>query len=271
MTNFKETYKVCGVLPSPKDDRDYPLDKLLVKAPKLPRSYMTDLGQPILNQGDVGACVGYSIANSRAIQEKVQHNAAEWVEFAPMYIYGNRYLNRESNEELGKPISTGSGLYPRFALKVLKEYGICKKEYADYLVEYPECCNKYAQNCEELDKHAYPYRISSYYRLKSKIDMMQAVYTLKAALICVPVYESLYFPDENGYVPADCSGELYGYHCMTLIGYDIDKNAYIVQNSWDDTYGKNGIIYLDMDYPISEAWGMTDEILEVELKEKYGE
>lgn len=271
MTNFKETYKVCGVIHSPKDDRDYSLNKLLVKAPKLPRSYITDLGQPILNQGDVGACVGFSIANSRAIQEKVQHNADEWIEFAPMYIYGNRYSDRKLNGEPKKPVSTGSGLYPREALRILKNYGICKKEYADYLVEYPECCDRYLRNYKELDERAYPYRISSYYRLKNKIDMMNAVYTLKAALICVPVYESLYFPDEDGYVKPDCSGELFGYHCMTLIGYNIDKNVYIVQNSWDNTYGKNGIIYLDMNYPISEAWSMVDNVLETELKEKYGE
>lgn len=271
MVNYKETYGVCGVLPSPDDDRDYSIEKLLVKAPKLPRSYMTDLGQPILNQGEVGACVGYSIANSRAIQEKIQHNADEWVEFAPMYIYGNRYSDRDKEGKPREPVSVGSGLYPREALKILKNYGICKKVYADYLVEYPECCNRYVANYKELDEHAYPYRISSYYRLKNKIDMMKAVYTLKATLICVPVYESLYFPDENGYVKPDCSGELYGYHCMTLIGYDVDKQVFIVQNSWDNTYGKKGIIYLDMDYPISEAWGMVDEVLEQELINEYGE
>ena len=271
MENFKEKYKVCGCIPSIKDDRDYPLDKLIAKAPRLPKYYMTDVNQPILDQGEVGACVGFSIAMSRGIQEKIQHGYDEFKQFAPMYIYGNRYSERTEN---GKPLevdSEGSGLYPRSALKIARDYGICPKEYANYLVEYPECCEKYLDKYIELDQYAYPYRISSYYRLNTRADMMTAVYTLKVALICVPVYESLYFPDKTGYVKPDCSGELFGYHCMTLIGYDLDKHAWIVQNSWNDSYGDNGVVYLDMDYPISESWAMTDEITDKLIKETYRE
>ena len=35
MIDYKEKYKICGALPSPKDDRDYPINMLIAKAPKL--------------------------------------------------------------------------------------------------------------------------------------------------------------------------------------------------------------------------------------------
>lgn len=258
--DFKEKYKVCGVLPSPEDNRDYPINKLIAKAPKLPRYCRTDLGQPVLDQGEVGCCVAETLATIKWLQENTQHGTTD--EFSAMYIYGNRDLDAHY---------IGSGMYPREALQQLKNYGVCKKEYYDDLFEYEQAIKKYYDNKTILDAHAYPYRISSYYRLNTKLDIMTALATIGWAQICIPVYESVYYPDKDGYVKYVEGQENFGGHSVTAIGMDLDKQVWIIQNSWSTSYGDDGVIYLDMNYPISEAWSLVDNIMEQDLKEKYGE
>ena len=100
---------------------------------------------------------------------------------------------------------------------------------------------------------------------------MQALVATGCVQVCVPVYESLYFPDKNGNVKYVEGQENFGGHSVSCIGYDIDKYVWIIQNSWGSEYGDNGVIYLDMDYPITEAWAIVDEITEQDLIAKYKE
>ena len=260
MINYKEKYKICGALPSPKDDRDYPINMLIAKAPKLPHYFRTNVGQPILDQGNVGCCVAETLVTIKWIQEHMQNNTED--RYSAMMIYGNRDITKDY---------VGSGMHPREALKHLKDTGVCKEEYYDGLFEYEEAINKYYSNKTSLDAHAYPYRISSYYRLNSKLDIMQALVTTGCVQVCIPVYESLYFPDKNGNVKYVEGQENFGGHSVSCIGYDIDNHVWIIQNSWGESYGDNGVIYLDMDYPITEAWAIVDEITEQDIIEKYKE
>lgn len=253
MSKERHIYAATGMIKSPDDDRDYPLDKLIVKAVYPPSYYRNSIEAPVYNQRDVGCCVACSLATSKYLIEKAQLGEAR--PFSVKYLYGNRG-DSENHEE---------GMIPREALKVLQKYGDCHWDLLSGYAEYPVAFDEYSRKKDRYDLDAYPYRISSYYRLKTKAEIMTAVYTLGVVTIACPAYESLFFPDENYYVKYNPLEDMYGYHEMTLIGYDKDNRYWIVQNSWGKEYGDNGIVHISFDYPIVEAWAMVDEIMEREL------
>jgi len=253
MIDYKELYPICGAKPSPIDERDYPLTNLIPKATKLPRRFRISVDKDsILNQGNVGCCVACSLALIRHLKEKEQSNDDNL--FSPMYIYANREKEDCQDE----------GMFPREALRTLKNFGVCYKSDFDGYEEYPKAKKNYYNNKTKLDQLAFPNRISSYYRLNTKSDIMTALIELGAVTICVAVYESLYYPNIDNIInyDKDNCGDICGYHEMTITGYDVDRNVWIVTNSWGSDYGESGSIYIPMDYPIEEAWIAIDEITE---------
>ena len=44
---------------------------------------------------------------------------------------------------------------------------------------------------------------------------------------------------------------------MTIIGWR--NNNWIVQNSWGEFYGLNGVVHIPFEYPIIEAWAIIDK------------
>lgn len=253
MIDYKELYSVCGAKPSLKDDRDYNLNKIIPKSVKPPRQFRINVDKDsILNQGNVGCCVACSLALTRHLKEKEQSNDSEL--FSPMYIYGNREKEDCQDE----------GMFPREALRTLKNFGVCHKSDFDGYEEYPKTKKAYYNNKTKLDQLAFPNRISSYYRLNTNYDIMTALVELGAVTICVAVYECLYYPTVDNVVNynKDTCGDIYGYHEMTITGYDMDKDIWIVANSWGSDYGEFGSVYIPMDYPIEEAWATVDEITE---------
>lgn len=255
--DHKEKYPICGAKPSPKDERDYPLTNIIPMASNSPRKFSRKVDKSsVLDQGQIGCCVACSTELTRHLTEKEQSNDNNL--FSPMYIYGNREDGDCQDE----------GMYPREALRTLKNFGVCYKSDFDGYMEYPKAKKLYLANKTRLDQLAYPNRISSYYRLDGKMDIINALYNLGAVTICIPVYESLYYPTKDGHVEYDKNDtKVYGYHEVTLVGYDMNEHYYEMVNSWGTDYGIDGMVYLSMDYPIEEAWAIVDEITEKKFKE----
>lgn len=253
----KIKYNVSGVIKSKKDKRDYKLSNLIKTAVRFPESYINPIKPIIFNQGNVGCCVGCSSAQIKHLIEAKQTNDDK--AFSPMYIYANR---RDTDFQ-------GSGMMPREALKNLRDFGMCHfDKFPDYY-EYDEARKKYLDNKEVLDKEAYPYRISSFYRLKTIEDIKIAIYTMGYAFLAYDVYDSMFNPDENGLIHYDPNDKnIRGGHMLCAIGYD--KTGFIIVNSWGEDYGDKGIITIPYDYEPSEAWAVVDDITEKELTEKYG-
>jgi hypothetical protein len=244
---------VGGCFPSPKDDRDYKVKDLIGMASYLPSSYVTDINIPVFDQLTSNECVACSLATIKYIQEYTQTNNKE--KFSPSYLYGNRTDDMLQEE----------GMYPREALKTLQDFGIVfYKDLPDFYT-YEESHKLYLSKKEELDKIAYPYRISSYYKVDetNEIDIKHAIYELKAVSAMFPVYKCVYKVKSDGILTyqKESLGNLLGYHQMTIIGWTED-DMWIIQNSWGSKFGDNGRMYIPFDYPIVECWSVVDEIIE---------
>jgi len=262
--NYEQEYSQCGALNSPKDDRDYTLNQIIMKAIFLPKEYIVPVPAIIMDQKRCSSCVPCTLAQIKHSQELEELGDTEM--FSAAYIYSNR---KDDDYQ-------GSGMYPREALQNLVEYGIChQKDFPGYdTYEYDELRSQYISQKEKLDKIAKPYRIASYYRLNDLDDIKLALYTVGYVQICYDVYKCLYYPDKNGFIKYNklIRGKNYGGHSMTCVGYSDKKQALAIINSWGKDYGTaiegvadGGCIWIPYDYEFSESWAVVDATTQKEL------
>lgn len=247
---------VAGALKSPLDERDFKVMDLIgcACAGPIPDEYQPPIAAPIFNQGESSECVACSISTVRFIQEAKQSGNTD--AFSPSFIYGNR---SDTDHE-------GEGMFPREALKHLQKDGTCF--YKDFPGFYSadEAESKLKTALEGLLPLAHPYRITSYYAVSDEIEIKNTVQHLGAVSAMFPVFKCLYDTKKDGIVKynGDDSQKNYGFHQMTIIGWTSD--SWIIQNSWGEDWGKKGICYLPLNYPIEEAWAITDDVHEAKFK-----
>lgn len=250
MINFKEKYKDrLGLVPSPRDDRDYKITRLVAKEIAFPQTFCR-WTPPTKNQENINSCVAHAGAT---IKENIEKDQTGVHNFSVGFNYGYR----ESTD------FQGQGMIPREYLNGLLKYGIPLYEDFPYNEEYPEVLMKIMPIKEQLKEKAYPYRISAYARLYTEEDIKTALMKVSSIMYCIPVYDEFFEPNEKGIVKApNKDSRIYGYHATVLHGWTVidNKEYWIVQNSWGNEYGCAGVCFMDKNYPFEEAWSVTDTI-----------
>ncbi len=233
-----------GVTPSPKDSRDYKLrTKSLLAATKIaiPEEYKSP-STPILDQGLIGSCVAHSCASALMVGEKIERNTHN--DFSRGYIYANRAPSDYPFE----------GMFLRQALKQLNKCGDVLYEDFPYNDIYEKVKILKEEREEELAEKALPFAIKNYFRCYSEEDIKYTIMTRGSVMITIPV-----FSDFSRNLKKTKTNELEGYHALLLIGWTKD-NRWIVQNSWGESWGYKGKLFMDFDYPVDEYWGLTVNI-----------
>lgn len=227
--------KFDGVQPSPIDDRDFIAATVAIDVfPKEYESPETD----ILNQSNIGSCAAHSCVAALEHGEMILKQ--NYHDFSRGYIYGNRLATDFQ----------GEGMVVRQALKQLNHCGDVL--YADfpYNKKYPEVKALIEKNKDELAEKASKYKIKEYFRCTTTSNIKQCVMDNGAVIICVPVYSDFGRDLHN-----TKTNELEGYHAMAIVGWTSD-DKWIVQNSWGKSWGYDGKLLMDFDYPVNEYWGI---------------
>lgn len=251
---------VSGVISSPQDDRDFTISmacKAMGKEPEkvYPKKINIPYPGKIYDQGNIGACVAYSLKEERLTDEFRQTGKIQ--EFSEGFHYAERHLS----------FYEGEGMITRDALRALQHYGSVLYEDFPYIDHYSNLKDIYAPLAEILRNKAKPYRISSYFRLDG--EGQNTINNIKEALMdgmlvitCVDVYESFFNTGKDGMVriPDVNKEKNYGGHCMVTFGTNDDIGATNTLNHWGEGWGDNGWCHLPYDYPIREAWAVSDKI-----------
>jgi len=248
----------CNIVSSPKDDRDYTVEKFKVaSASQLPSEYIIPYVPNVYSQETTSMCLAFSLASIKESHEFKERKVKK--RYSPAFIYANRKITDWQYE----------GGMPRQMLKRLCKYGTCEFDDFNVLGSYGMCKTELNQRLNQLVPLSLPQKIYAYAKLRNTQEIKQCLYKFKTpVLVCINVYDSFYNTGKNGIV-ATPSGSNNGGHAMIAIGWKVinGKTYIIVLNSWGTDWADNGLCYIDNDsYKFTEIWAVVDQKPEQEIE-----
>jgi C1A family cysteine protease len=193
-----------------------------------------------LDQGHLGSCTANALVNHRRfLRVNVEHKPYD--ERSRLYLYAReRVLEGTLGQDPGAQLRDG--------MRVLQQYGVCPES------DWPYDITTFAQApTPHEDADAADYRIASYHRLASVLDIQTTLAHGMTCVIGIPVYRG--FESQRtattGVVPMPPSGaQPIAGHAIHVVGYErIRRTSYaIIENSWGDGWGDHGFGYVPLSY-----------------------
>ena len=238
----KNYIEAFGAIESKIDVRDYQVACAAAPNVELPEVFELNM-RAVKNQHSVSSCVAHALAAVveyfNFMQEKTD------TIMSTEFIYGNR-INHTYTDQ---------GMIIRDALENLRKYGTCPNSSMPGNIEVPEAIKRFNQDALGVIPVAYPNRITNYCSLYKKNDMKLWLMTKGPVVFSVKWYEN-YWLTVNNELHFDEKSEPSGCHCMVIYGWN--KEGWLFQNSWGNTWGDGGRAVYPYDATIREAWGVED-------------
>lgn len=227
-----------GYIPSPPDERDYPLAKA-VTYKAMPMFQGRVWTSAVVNQLEFGVC--FAAASAGIIQCIEFKQRTIPIPMSIKYIYGNRKETDFQSE----------GMIPREGLQMLSRFGVPRYEMYPGLANYPDSRDGITSN---LDGEGVANRIAGYVRLSSMQEISDYLWLFGLPVwFCTMLTQSFLRTGADGMVPSP-TGDPIGGHAMQCVG--IQNGRYILENSWGEDWGDHGFCYLkETDNFSIEAWG----------------
>ena len=239
MQKQENTPHKMGWLPDLPDQRDVMYAAPMAVTLQLPA--VVDLRNqcpPVYDQGQLGSCTANSLAGAYEFDLKKEQKP-DYVPSRLFIYYDERVLNNTVNSD--------SGAYIRDGIKTMNNQGVCPEtdwpyDISKFTVKPSAICYAEAKKCQ----------IKTYQRLiNSLIQLKGCVAEGFPFVFGFTVYESFMTPEvaKTGIMPMPKPGEkTVGGHAVMAVGYDDSKNAFIIRNSWNTTWGIQGYFYMPYAY-----------------------
>lgn len=245
-----------GCIPSKYDVRDYVL-KSGVDINEIPDSYQLKPVR-IKHQGTSQTCTAHVMSELVEYHDCV--DTGKYHKFSTEFIYGFRNIFSEDDY-------VGDGMYLRDGLKVIQKYGDVPYVSLPGNHEYRVAMNAVKRKVNVLLEYAYPNRISSYYKLKTSDEVKYSIFNDGPVAAGIRWFDGMTCDDE-GNLTYKKSNDFTG-HAVLILGYN--PSGYTVQNSWGSSWGLNGLFKItnnDFKNLVFEAYGVTDDIIKLKMKNK---
>lgn len=250
-----------GWKPDLPDHRDFTFAQAggpSTKVTKLPSvcEIPTTLFSPIEDQRSLGSCTANAAA---ALIEYMQRKAkGTHIDVSRLFLYK---VTRKLMGEVGD-----TGAYLRDTMKAMRIFGALPEEYWPYEI-----------TTYETEPTAYHYAIASnfksvsYFRVDqtglSASDLMQEIKSRIFKKIPL-MFGFTCFSSINiaidGNIPFPTAKErVVGGHAVALVGYNDEKKAFKIRNSWGESWGDKGYGYLPYEYLnqglMTDIWGVLKQ------------
>ncbi|BCS83059.1 putative peptidase C1-like protein [Cotonvirus japonicus] len=200
-----------------------------------------------IDQGTLGSCTANAIAFAYSFAEIKQENKNIFFPSRLFIYYNERLVEKTIDEDSGAQIRTG--------IKTINNYGVCDEHHWPYnplkfkikppINAYEEAKTaktvKYAKIDFSTDKN-----ISD--RIAHIKRALQSGFPVIFGFI---VFDSFMSEEvaKTGIVklPGTYEQEIGG-HAVCAVGFDDNKNSFIVKNSWGAKWGLNGYFYIPYNY-----------------------
>lgn len=226
-----------GWIPDVPDQRDklYSISKVTVAAKNV--DFRTEkVVPPIMDQGNLGSCVGngwayeigFNMLNKQAKKVDLTN-----LPFSRLFIYYNA-------RAIEGTASYDSGAYIRDGIKTIAKEGVCAEK------RWPYVISKYKNKpTATAYKEALNFKSVTYMRVdnSSKSAIQDALNNGYPIVHGFTVYDSFMSAEveRTGVVPMPKKTEsVQGGHCTVIVGYDVKTDRYICANSWSSSWGQKG-------------------------------
>lgn len=206
------------------------------------------------HQGSQGSCVGWAVGYAlKTYQEAKETRTArpdEFYHFSPSFVF--------NSIKQGEGCTTGSRITD--ALDFIQNTGAVSMQ------EFPYIEAECPAPSEDLLSRGKDYSIKNYNRLErgSLFAIQEALSNEKPVVAGIYVHPGFNTWAGNGvYSPAE--GErVKDYHAVTIVGYDDEREALKIINSWGTEWGDEGYFWMHYDAAeelVREAYVTTDNLI----------
>lgn len=236
-------FKPSGLLPYEQNDKDFKLGSLwgkLTGTDYIPKARKVSLKTySVKDQTPFNDCVFNGTTCAKEIDEKVVLSVKSLVKYAKLkgYLTGDGWANIKAGQ------------------MALQEFGIMEeKDMPDVGHDNWEL---YSSNSGLDYAKAAAHKIKSYWAAENRNEILQTLENGKAVVTGMKWYSG--FNQSGGFrfpwIIDKIVGYLVGGHCIAIVGYDLDKGLYEIQNSYSKFWGLTGRFFIEMDYLDKEMFG----------------
>jgi len=200
---------------------------------------------PIEDQGNLGSCTGNAVAGAIEFLNKKNNNM---LDVSRLFIY---YYVRL----IEGTVNYDSGAYIRDAIKACYKYGASLERLWPYnIIKFRTKPSTAAINDGLRRKISRYERITDQYT--GSINALSNQYPI---IMGFDVYSSFISTGRTGVMPYPNTRteRLLGGHAVLLVGYDMNREAFIARNSWGTSWGLQGYFY--MQFQVVQDTTMSDD------------
>ena len=202
-----------------------------------------NLFAPIMDQGPIGSCVGCSSAYAVSFLAHIDKDLRHAPSYSALYQY---YMARIGDGPEWATVD--SGAFIRDSMDSLRTNGIPVES------AYKYNAKKWAAKPPpSVMKSAKSWKLGAHYTLDNNLeDMMRAIANNYAVVGGIALFASMDTEEVtrtgNIPMPKGRSDKDIGGHALHFIGYDARSRVFVIQNSWDKTWGNGGFGTVPFDY-----------------------
>ena len=204
---------------------------------------------PVENQGNIGSCTAHAGTSLYEYMERKASGSA-----AGKFIGASRlFLYKTTRFLMGQEGMGDSGAYIRTTFGAIRMFGVPPEEYWPYTdkdpefdLEPPTLVTSMAQNWQSVKQFRLDYSEDTEQNIKRMKEYLAKGYAMQ---IGFTVYSSYKQADKTGIIPYPSKNEsVEGGHSVLIVGYDDEKEAFLIQNSWGESWGDKGFGWLPYQY-----------------------
>lgn len=222
-----------------KDTRDFKAKAVLLPQILPKRIWLKPWTSSVKQQGIMSSCS----AHAAVLVYELSRNmiAMPAPEGSELYLY---YWARHYDGSFPED----GGTRGRDIMKALYKQGCCPEKLMPYddrkpMITPPMFANDFAKF----------FKIKTYTRLTEINQIKQSLAENKPVWLGVPIWSSWMTVDTNIPLPHP-NARAIGGHAIAIIGYDDDKQAFYIQNSWGNRWANNGFAWLPYKYFDKISW-----------------
>lgn len=224
-----------NTIPSKVDNRDR---VYVAKSQELPSSIdLRQYDSQGETQGKLGSCTANAITSCYEVLVNILY-PDKFVELSRLYVY---YHSRLFDDDL--EFDKGSTI--RNGLKSVKNYGVCSETLWPYdITKFTE------QPTPPCYLDGTKRKIVEYNVLYENNEIKEVLANKCPVVLGIEIfYDFTNINKDNNTVPVPVNfAYSLGGHAVTIMGYDNDKNSFLIKNSWGIDWGDNGYAWLPYDY-----------------------